>query len=188
MPPTTLNLVLVLIGALCSFVYIFRTVVSGPNRNKDGRKLPPGPRALPIIGNLHKLPHQSLHHLAKRYGPIMSLRLGSIPTIVVSSPQAAELFLKIHDLVFASRPKTQASEHLSYGAKGMAFTPYGSYWRTVRKWCTLHLLSASKVEHFAPIRKKHLGSLVELVKKAAATAESVDLSEMIGELIEDIMC
>ncbi|KAL4280536.1 hypothetical protein GQ457_03G012820 [Hibiscus cannabinus] len=191
MPPTTLNLVLVLIGTLCSFVYIFRTIISRPNRNKDGRKLPPGPRALPIIGNLHmlgKLPHQSLHHLAKRYGPIMSLRLGSITTIVVSSPQAAELFLKTHDLVFASRPKTQASEHLSYGAKGMAFTPYGSYWRTVRKWCTLHLLSASKVEHFAPIRKKHLGSLIESVKKAAAAAESVDLSEMIGGLIEDIMC
>ncbi|GMI75477.1 cytochrome P450, family 71, subfamily A, polypeptide 23 [Hibiscus trionum] len=187
----TLALVLVLIGALCSFIYIFRTTVSGPSHNKNGRKLPPGPRTLPIIGNLHmlgKLPHQNLHNLAKRYGPIMSLKLGSIPTIVVSSPQAAELFLKTHDLVFASRPKIQASEYLSYGAKAMAFTPYGSYWRTVRKWCTLHLLSASKVEYFAPIRKAHLRSLVESVKKAAAARETVDLSGKVGELTEDIMC
>ncbi|KAK8655953.1 hypothetical protein V6N13_108515 [Hibiscus sabdariffa] len=135
-PPPTLNLVLVFIGTLCSFVYFFCTIASRLNHNKDGRKLAPGPRALPIIGNFHmlgKLPHQRLHHLAKRYGPILSLRLGSVPTIVVSSPQAAELFLKTHDLVFTSRPKTQASEYLSYGAKGMGLAPYGSYWRMVRK-------------------------------------------------------
>ncbi|KAK8686664.1 hypothetical protein V6N13_125687 [Hibiscus sabdariffa] len=183
--------VLVLIGALCSFIYIFRTTVSWSNHTKNGRKLPPGPCALPIIGNLHmlgKLPHQNLHHLVKRYGSIMSLRLGSIPTIVVSSPQAAQLFLKTHDLVFASRPKIQASQYLSYGAKGMAFTPYGSYWRTVRKWCTLHLLSSSKVEYFAPVRKAHIGYLVESVKKASATGVVVDLSAKIGEFIEDVMC
>ncbi|GMI75475.1 cytochrome P450, family 71, subfamily B, polypeptide 35 [Hibiscus trionum] len=187
----TLALVLVLIGALCSILYIFRTTVSWPNHTKYGRKLPPGPRALPIIGNLlmlGKLPHQNLHHLAKRYGPIMSLRLGSVPTIVVSSPQAAELFLKTHDIVFASRPKMQASEYLSYGAKAMAFTPYGSYWRTVRKWCTLHFLSASKVEYFAPVRKAHLGYLVQSVKNSAAAGETVDLTVKVGELIEDTMC
>ncbi|KAK9045282.1 hypothetical protein V6N11_059169 [Hibiscus sabdariffa] len=158
--PLTLALALVLIGALCSFIYIFGTTVSWPNHNKNGRKFLPGPRALPIIGNLHmlgKLPHQNLHHLAQRYGPIMSRRLGSIPTIMASSLQAAQLFLKTHDLVFAGRPKMQVSEYLSYGTKAMAFTPYGSYWRTVRKWCNLHLFSASKVEYFAPIRKAHLG-------------------------------
>ncbi|XP_039032524.1 cytochrome P450 CYP736A12-like [Hibiscus syriacus] len=172
-------------------LYIFRTTVFRQNHDKNGRKLPPGPRALPIIGNLHmlgKLPHQSLHHLAKRYGPIMSLKLGSIPTIVVSSPAAAELFLKIHDLVFSSRPKMQASEYLSYGSKGMNFTQYGSYWRTVRKWCTLHLLSASKVEEFAPVRKAHLRSLVESVKKSEVAGEVVDLTRKVGEHIEDTMC
>ncbi|KAK8500635.1 hypothetical protein V6N12_020327 [Hibiscus sabdariffa] len=189
--PLTLCLVLVLIGALCSFIYIFRTIVFCPNHNKNGRKLPPGPRSLPLIGNLHmlgKFPHQNLHHLAKRYGPIMSLRLGSIPTIVVSSPQAAQLFLKTHDLVFAGRPKIQASEFMSYGSKGMAFTPYGSYWRMVRKWCTFHLLSTSKVEYFAPTRKACLGYLVESVKEAAAAGETVDLSGKISEFIEDITC
>ncbi|TYG52875.1 hypothetical protein ES288_D09G063200v1 [Gossypium darwinii] len=187
----TLALVFALLGTLCSFIYIFRPTKSRSNHNKNGQKLPPGPRALPIIGNLHmlgKLPHQNLHHLAKRYGPIMSLRLGCVPTIVVSSPEAAELFLKTHDLVFASRPGIQAGEYLSYGSTGMAFTPYGSYWRTVRKWCTLHLLSASKVEYFAPVRKTELGSLVESVKESAAARETVNLSEKVGELIEKMMC
>ncbi|KAF6138395.1 hypothetical protein GIB67_030139 [Kingdonia uniflora] len=40
---------------------------------------------------------------------------------VVSSPQAAELFLKTHDDVFASRPNAQAAECLAYGNKGWHF-------------------------------------------------------------------
>ncbi|OMO94577.1 Cytochrome P450 [Corchorus olitorius] len=116
----------------------------------------------------------------------MSIRLGYVPTIVVSSPQAAELFLKTHDIIFAGRPKVQVSEVVSYGTKGLAFAQYGSYWRTVRKWCTLQLLSASKVELFAPVRRMELESLVKLLMNAAAAGEVVDISGKVAELIEDI--
>ncbi|GLJ09020.1 hypothetical protein SUGI_0100090 [Cryptomeria japonica] len=65
----------------------------------NGRKLklPPGPRPWPVVGNLHllgNLPHQALAALAKKYGPILLLRLGSVPTVVVSSPAMAKEFLK----------------------------------------------------------------------------------------------
>ncbi|GMJ05326.1 TRANSPARENT TESTA 7, CYTOCHROME P450 75B1 [Hibiscus trionum] len=185
--PYTIALFLVLLGTLCSFIYFFRTLTT----NKNDRKLPPGPAPLPIIGNLHllgKLPHQSLHHLAKKYGPIMSINLGYVPTIVVSSPEAAELFLKVHDVVFAGRPKLQISDYMTFGAKGLAFTQYGSYWRTVRKWCTLHLLSASKVESFAPVRKAEMVSLVESARTMAAKGETLNLSQQVGKVVEVIMC
>lgn len=81
-----------------------------------------GPLGLPLIGHLHmfeKLPHRTLFKLSQKYGPIMSLRLGSVPTIVVSSPAAAELFLKTNDAIFANRPKSQAANQLWYGTKAM---------------------------------------------------------------------
>ncbi|WVZ14320.1 hypothetical protein V8G54_011886 [Vigna mungo] len=159
-------------------------------QNKHEGRTAPGPKPLPIIGNLHmlgKLPHRTLQSLAKTYGPIMSLKLGQIPAIVVSSPQTAELFLKTHDIVFASRPKTQATEYLSYGSKGLAFSEYGAYWRNARKVCTLQLLSASKVEMFAPLRRQELGVLVKSLKNSAASGEVVDLSLLLGELMENIV-
>jgi hypothetical protein len=56
------------------------------------RDLPPGPRPLPLIGSLHLLgdqPHRSLARLAKFHGPLMSLRLGVVTTVAISSPDVA---------------------------------------------------------------------------------------------------
>ncbi|XP_028792308.1 uncharacterized protein LOC114748121 [Neltuma alba] len=151
---------------------------------------PPGPMSLPIIGNLHmlgELPYRSLQSLAQKYGPIMSFKLGQVPAVVVSSPEAAKLFLKTHDTVFASRPHIQASDPLSRGTKGLVFAEYGPYWRYARKVCTLHLLSASRVEIFAPLRREELGAMVKLLDRAAAAREVVDLSEVVGDVIENII-
>ncbi|KAJ1376178.1 Cytochrome P450 [Sesbania bispinosa] len=142
------------------------------------------------MGNLHmlgSLPHRSLQSLSKKYGPIMFLQLGQVPTIVVSSSQAAELFLKTHDVVFASRPKIQACELLLYGSKGLAFSEYGPYWRNMKKLCTLQLLTTSKIELFAPIRREELALVVKSLEKAAAVCQVVNLSDIVENLIEDIM-
>ncbi|XVF50609.1 hypothetical protein PTKIN_Ptkin04bG0115200 [Pterospermum kingtungense] len=176
--------VLQVLGFLCCFFYILF-----PHISFSSRKHPPAPPALPIIGNLHmlgKLPHQALYRLAKIYGPMMSLRLGTVPTVVVSSSQVAELFLKTHDAVFASRPKIQVPEVLSYGRKGMAFTEYGSYWRSVRKLCNQQLLSASKIKSYAPMRREVLTSFIESLKKESSAQKVVNLSKKLGELIEDM--
>ncbi|XP_015882999.2 cytochrome P450 CYP736A12 [Ziziphus jujuba] len=182
-------MIAIILLLLLSLYTIFLLLTGGQNHRKTSRKLPPGPRPLPIIGNLHQLgtlPHRSLQKLAQKHGPIMSLKLGTIQSIVLSSPKAASLFLKTHDTNFASRPKLQASEYVSYGSKGMAFSEYGPYWRSVRKLCTSQLLSGSKTESFAKLRKEVVGCLVESVKKSAVDGEVVDLSGKISEVVEDI--
>ena len=109
------------------------------------RRLPPGPFPLPIIGNLHmlgELPHQALTSLSLKFGPLMSLRLGSSLTLVVSSPEIAKDFFKTHDLLFASRPSFVAAKYLWYDSTDIGFAPYGPYWRQMRKLCVSHLLSS----------------------------------------------
>uniref|UniRef100_A0A0D3GJ47 Cytochrome P450 n=1 Tax=Oryza barthii TaxID=65489 RepID=A0A0D3GJ47_9ORYZ len=58
-----------------------------------GLRLPPGPWTLPVIGSLHhlagQLPHRAMRDLARRHGPVMLLRIGEVPTLVVSSRDAA---------------------------------------------------------------------------------------------------
>ncbi|KAH7524852.1 hypothetical protein FEM48_Zijuj06G0162900 [Ziziphus jujuba var. spinosa] len=179
---------MVWIWFILSLVLVF---LLQPWKNNKNKKLPPGPRGFPIFGSLHLLgefPHRDLHQLAKHYGPIMHLRLGLVPTTVVSSPQAAELFLKTHDLVFATRPSHEAAKHISYDQKNLTFAKYGSYWRTIRKMCTLELLSILKIDSFRDMRKEELGLFIEFVREAARDQAAVDLSAKISSLSADMSC
>nr|ALG05143.1 cytochrome P450 [Sinopodophyllum hexandrum] len=157
---------------------------------KNGRRrLPPSPWGLPVFGHLHllgELPHRSLENLSNKFGPIMYLRLGQFPTIVCSSPAAAELVLKTHDPIFASRPKSQAVNHFFYGQKNLAWGEYGPRWRNLRKLCTLELLSSSKIESMKPKRKEDVNNLIRWLVDASKVHSVVDVSVKVESLIEDI--
>ncbi|CAA0806406.1 Flavonoid 3-monooxygenase [Striga hermonthica] len=158
---------------------------------KTKKKLAPGPVGLPILGHLHLLGknlHRDLHHLSLKHGPIMSLRLGLVPAVVVSSPAGAELILKAHDLVFAGRPNHQAARHLSYGRKNILFAPYGPYWRNMRRLAALHLLSSQRIDEFRDVRRSELGNLVGSLRRTAGRREPVDLSARVSGLSGDLTC
>ncbi|CAN0921600.1 Cytochrome P450 71D8 [Linum grandiflorum] len=130
-------------------------------RSKRASNLPPGPWKLPIIGNLHQLmvpkpPHQRLRELAKKYGPVMHLQLGEAGHVVVSSAEAAKEVLKTHDAAIASRPFILAANIIYNGGKGISFTPYGDYWKLMRKVATSELLSNTRVLSYRSIREEEL--------------------------------
>ncbi|KAJ6358782.1 hypothetical protein OIU76_000499 [Salix suchowensis] len=151
--------------------------------------LPPGPAKLPIIGNLHQLgnmPHISLRELAKKYGPIIFLQLGEIPTVVISSVELAKEVLKTHDLVFCSRPQLFSAKHLFHGCTDIAFAPYGAYWRNIRKVCILELLSAKRVHWNSFVREEEVDRLIRRI--AESYPGTTNLSKMIGLYANDVLC
>ncbi|XP_059455184.1 desmethyl-deoxy-podophyllotoxin synthase-like [Corylus avellana] len=148
------------------------------------QKLPPGPWKLPLIGNLHQLafsslPHRSMRDLAKKHGPIMQLQLGEVSAIIISSPDLAKQVLKTHDTAFANRPSALAAEVLSYGYSGIVFTPYGDYWRQIRKICVVELLSAKRVLSFRSVREEEACNLVESISLSGSGGFPINLSEKI---------
>ncbi|KAH0691705.1 hypothetical protein KY289_019063 [Solanum tuberosum] len=142
----------------------------------DNKKLPPSPRKLPIIGNLHQLglhPHRSLHKLSKKYGAVMLLHLGSMPVLVASSVDAARDILRTHDLVWSTRPKSSITDGLLYGSKGVAFSTYSEYWRQVRSVIVLHLLSNKRVQSFRDIRVEETSNMIENIRQGGDSSNSV---------------
>ncbi|KAJ4842247.1 hypothetical protein Tsubulata_028699, partial [Turnera subulata] len=110
---------------LHSLVFIFiitLTIKFLLERRKQERKLPPSPPAIPIIGHLHLLKqplHRTFHSLSQKYGPIVSVKLGSRLAIVVSSPSLVEECFTKNDIVFANRPFFSNSRYLTYNHSTM---------------------------------------------------------------------
>ncbi|CAL5088134.1 unnamed protein product [Urochloa decumbens] len=147
LPPWAAFLTVVLITA-----FFLKAIVSSRRRTYN---LPPGPKPWPIIGNLNligDLPHRSIHELSKRHGPLMHLRLGSLPVVVAASAEMAKSFLKTHDAVFSDRPSFAAGKHTAYNFSDILLPPYGAYWRQARRICAAELFSAKRLELFEDVR------------------------------------
>ncbi|KAL6603878.1 hypothetical protein ACP70R_044239 [Stipagrostis hirtigluma subsp. patula] len=169
-------LVLFPLLTLSSFL-LLTTRSSGIPTAKKGLRLPPGPTPVPVLGNLHQLgplPHRSLRELARRHGPVMLLRLGAVPALVVSSPEAAREVMKSHDADCCSRPASPGPRRLSYGLKNLAFAPYGEYWREVRKLFIVELLSKRRVRAAWYAREQQADKLIGDLRRAAARPVALD--------------
>ena len=154
------------------------------------KPLPPGPTKLPIIGNLHQLgalPHYSWWQLSKKYGPIMLLQLG-VPTVVVSSAEAAREFLKTHDIDCCSRPPLVGLGKFSYNHRDIGFAPYGDYWREVRKICVLEVFSTKRVQSFQFIREEEVTLLIDSIAQSSSSGSPIDLTERLMSLTANIIC
>ncbi|KAH6829716.1 cytochrome P450 [Perilla frutescens var. hirtella] len=157
-------------------------------KSAKNKRFPPSPPNLPILGNLHQLsslPHQDLHAMARKHGPLMLLHFGSVPVLIVSSADAAIEIMKTHDLTFASRPEYKTFKKLSYGGKDVAFSPYGEYWRQMKSIFVLQLLSNKRVQSFRSIREEETAIFV---RKIGEFKGLVNLSEMFGEFTNDVIC
>ncbi|KAI3733404.1 hypothetical protein L6452_12847 [Arctium lappa] len=158
------------------------------NTSSPANHLPPSPPKLPIIGHLHlltDLPHQSLSRLADQYGPLIYLRLGQVPTIVVQSPQFAELVLKTHDHIFSNRAQLVAAQYLSYGCSDVTFSNR-PYWHQARKFCVTELLSPKRVNSFQAIRDDEVTRLLHVVSTRSGL--EVDISVLFFQLANDMLC
>nr|AAF04115.1 flavone synthase II [Callistephus chinensis] len=159
-------------------------------RNQKSLSLPPSPPALPIIGHLHHLGpliHHSFHDLSTRYGPLIHLRLGSVPCVVASTPDLARDFLKTNELAFSSRKHSLAIDHVTYGVS-FAFAPYGPYWKFIKKTSIVELLGNQNLSNFLPIRTQEVHELLQTLMVKSKKNESVNLSEELLKLTNNVIC
>jgi hypothetical protein len=113
-PTQGFMVVLVAIATLVILDFIFKNFLCHTRLKKAPCPFP----IWSVLGNLPllgKFPHLSLYKLSQKYGDVMELKLGSISTVVISSPNGAKEVLQIHDSLFATRPKSVIIDMLTYG-------------------------------------------------------------------------
>ncbi|CAK9316529.1 unnamed protein product [Citrullus colocynthis] len=150
------------------------------NNKKEVNVSPPTPPKLPFLGHLHLLgshPHRSLWNLSKKHGPIMLLKLGSVPTVIISSAAVARELFKHHDLASCSRPRLTGSGRFSYNFQDLNLSPYGERWRELRKIFIIELFSTKQVQSFQHIREEEVGLFVNSISQSShSSKDPIDLS------------
>ncbi|KAL8265702.1 hypothetical protein R6Q59_003046, partial [Mikania micrantha] len=149
---------------------------------------PPSPPKLPIIGNLHLLGsgvHRILHSMAKTYGPLIWLQLGSTPVVIVSSADAAREIIKTHDIIFSNRPFTSVLDRFFYGSKDVVFSPYGEHWRKMKSICVLHLLSSKQVQLDRQVREDETAQIIRKIQEANGSI--VNMTDLLVTLTNNLI-
>ncbi|XP_059293815.1 geraniol 8-hydroxylase-like isoform X2 [Lycium ferocissimum] len=159
-----------------SFLYTLAKLTS-----KGNKKLPPGPSPWPIIGNLHLLgakPHISLANLAKIYGPIMSLKLGQITTVVISSSTIAKQVLKNQDQVFSGRFVPNALQAHNHYKFSVPWLPVCPQWRTLRRILNTNIFSSNRLDANQHLRSQKVKELLAYCEKCSQEGKALDVGQI----------
>ncbi|XP_004642498.1 cytochrome P450 2D4-like [Octodon degus] len=130
---------------------------------------PPGPVALPLLGNLlqinlHNIPY-SFYKFRCRFGDVFSLQLAWNPVVVFNGLVAVREVLVNHSEDTADRPPVPINEHLGFGprSQGLILAHYGPAWHEQQRF------SVSTLRHFG-LGKKSLEQWVTEEASCLCTA------------------
>ncbi|XP_070762866.1 cytochrome P450 2D15-like [Enoplosus armatus] len=133
------------------------------------KNFPPGPRPIPIFGNLLQLslesPVADLERLAKRYGKVYSLFIGSRPAVVINGLQALKEALVNKAADFSGRPQGLLINHaiqVKAHAPGVVLSDYNPGWREQRRFGLMTLRNFGLGKH--SMEQRILGETGRIIK------------------------
>ncbi|OBZ74478.1 O-methylsterigmatocystin oxidoreductase [Grifola frondosa] len=123
-------------------------------------RLPPGPKALPILGNVHQLPleyqQQTLASWGKIYGDVIFAKFFQTPALVLNSRNAAEDLLEKKSAKYSDRPRfifmgwDSVLNNLSYGER----------FRKHRKWIQDAFQAKPALMSYRPLQRRETYTLL----------------------------
>lgn len=115
-------------------------------------RLPPGPKGLPIIGNLLDVPVEDEYKVfsawQKKYGDVISLTVLGKPLIILNSPKAAQDMLNKKSSIYSSRPHYTMACDLVGWKDVLVLLPYGDRLRAYRRMIHQVIGTRASVDKF----------------------------------------
>ncbi|KAK7900779.1 hypothetical protein LTR67_003063 [Exophiala xenobiotica] len=137
-------------------------VLSRP-RNAGSAPLPPGPKGLPVLGNLNDLPKPGVleaHHWLKHkdlYGPISSVTVMGQTLIIINDSKLAFELMEKRSAIHSSRPKQIFAGEMLGWENSLGLSPYNNRFRTYRKNMAKIIGSKSAASQFNELQEAEAG-------------------------------
>ncbi|XP_005753176.1 cytochrome P450 2K1-like [Pundamilia nyererei] len=177
-----------LLGALTVILLVYFIVTPSFNSQKK-QKGPPGPRPLPVLGNLLQLdlkgPYKTLLELSKKYGSVFTVYLGPKKVVVLAGYKTVKEALVDYDDVFGDRSPTKLVHELT--------KEHGVLWSNGDSWREMRRFALTKLRDFGMGKRacedkiiEECQHLIEVFKKFKG--EAFDTTQSINCAVSNIIC
>ncbi|KAF8917182.1 cytochrome P450 [Mucidula mucida] len=138
-------------------------LVLRPRRTKTPC-LPPGPRRLPVIGNLLDRPSNNAWLTYTKWAKehdsdVISFEVLGRVTVVLSSATAVKELLERRSSIYSDRPSMRMLNELMRWDWNFGFMPYADSWRLHRKAFSQHF-NVSKIAQYRPVQVRSTAKLL----------------------------
>ncbi|KAE8690953.1 Cytochrome P450 78A5 [Hibiscus syriacus] len=143
----------------------------------------PGPLGFPFLGLLTVFtgatPHRVLAKFAKALNAVklMAFSLGFTMFVISGDPETARDIL--NNSSFTDRPVKESAYELLFN-RAMGFSPYGEYWRNLRRISATHLFSPKRIAAFEGFRREIGAKMVEEIS-CSMKSKGLELEELVSE-------
>ncbi|KAH6904898.1 cytochrome P450 [Coprinopsis sp. MPI-PUGE-AT-0042] len=106
---------------------VLLAVVLSSGKQSKGKR-PPGPRGLPLVGNVFQLNEDNWLTFTEwkaKYGPIVGINLGGKNTIILNTNKVASDLLDKRASIYSDRPRFIVAQEMMCGGLLLVFTRYG---------------------------------------------------------------
>ncbi|KAF8580774.1 cytochrome P450 [Ramaria rubella] len=125
-----------LVVATVAFLTVGLSIYNRATARARNLKLPPGPKGLPVLGNIHQLPKAKWNLFLKwkaLYGPIFRINILGQNIVVLNTAKAVTDLLERRSRIYSDRPRFVMSGEILSGNVVLAFLTNGSLWRRSRR-------------------------------------------------------
>ncbi|XP_061785182.1 cytochrome P450 2K4-like [Nerophis lumbriciformis] len=178
-----------LLGALVVILLVYVVVSSSTSGSHESRREPPGPRPLPLLGNLLQLdvrrPHETLYEMSKKYGPVYTFHMGSKKVVVLVGYKTVKEALVTHSEDFGERePLTTVKE---------SKLEHGVIWSNGDSWKEMRRFTLTKLRDFGMGKKACEDKIIEesqhLIEVFTShKGEAFDNTKIINSSVSNIIC
>jgi len=125
------------IAAIALLAFLVKRLLTGFNFDAWRYSSPPGPKALPFVGNAHQIPNQfrwlKYTDWSKTFGDIVLAKYYGQDLVILNSPKAAYELLEKRSDLYSDRARFVMAGELVGFEKSISFSRYGDNFRDKRK-------------------------------------------------------
>ncbi|KAF4473096.1 O-methylsterigmatocystin oxidoreductase [Fusarium albosuccineum] len=177
---------------------LFLRGVFGASEDANRPPLPPGPKGLPLVGNLNDLPkpgvleaHHWLEH-KQQYGPISSVTVMGQTLVIINDARLAFELLEKRSAKHSSRPRQIFAGEMLGWENSLGLSQYNDRFRTYRKNMSRIIGSKTTASQYNTLQEAEVGHFLlqvldnpdDLVKQIRKEAGAVILKIAYGYTAE----